>query len=132
MSYTVRVGFDEAEHRYYVLDSDIPGLHVETATFEEFIEVTKDFAPDLIGDRAERSENRVQARSRSHLMGGNLYPELIRLLRSDGCEFVRSGKGSHELWRSPRTNKLLVIPRDTVKRHTANSILRDAGLPKAF
>ena len=52
MSYTVRVGFDEAEHRYYVLDSDIPGLHVETATFEEFIEVTKDFAPDLIGDRA--------------------------------------------------------------------------------
>ena len=52
MSFTVIVGFDEAEHRYYVLESDIPGLHVETATFEEFIEVTKDFAPDLIGDRA--------------------------------------------------------------------------------
>lgn len=65
-------------------------------------------------------------------MGGNLYPELIRLLRADGCEFVRHGKGSHELWRSPRSNKLLVIPRDTIKRHTANGILRDAGLPKAF
>ncbi len=52
MSFTVIVGFDEAEHRYYVLDSDIPGLHVETPTFEEFIEVTKDFAPDLIGERA--------------------------------------------------------------------------------
>jgi hypothetical protein len=52
VSYTVLVGFDEAEHRYYVLDSDIPGLHVETATFEEFIEVAKDFAPDLIEDRA--------------------------------------------------------------------------------
>lgn len=52
MSFTVLVGFDEAEHRYYVLDSDIPGLHVETETFEEFIEVTRDFAPDLIGDSA--------------------------------------------------------------------------------
>jgi hypothetical protein len=52
LSFTVLVGFDEAEHRYYVLESDIPGLHVETATFEEFVEVTRDFAPDLIGDRA--------------------------------------------------------------------------------
>jgi hypothetical protein len=52
VSFTVLVGFDEAEHRYYVLESNIPGLHVETATFEEFIEVTKDFAPDLIGNRA--------------------------------------------------------------------------------
>ena len=52
MSFTVIVGFDEVEHRYYVLDSNIPGLHVETQTFEEFVEVTKDFAPDLLGDRA--------------------------------------------------------------------------------
>ena len=52
MSFTVLVGFDEAEHRYYVLESDIPGLHVETSTFEEFVEVTKDFAPDLVGERA--------------------------------------------------------------------------------
>ena len=52
MSFFVLVGFDEAEHRYYVLDSNIPGLHVETETFEDFIEVTKDFAPELIGDAA--------------------------------------------------------------------------------
>jgi len=52
MSFVVIVGFDEAEHRYYVLESDIPGLHVETETFEEFVEVTRDFAPDLIGARA--------------------------------------------------------------------------------
>jgi len=65
-------------------------------------------------------------------MGGNLYPEIVRRLRDDGCEFVRLGKCSHELWRSPRTGKLLVIPRNTVKRHTANEVLKDAGLPKAF
>jgi hypothetical protein len=52
LSFTGIVGFDEGERRYYVLRSDIPGLHVETTSFEEFIEVTKDFAPDLIGDRA--------------------------------------------------------------------------------
>lgn len=52
MSFTVLVGFDEAEHRYYVLESDLPGLHVETKTFEEFIEVTMDFVPDLVGERA--------------------------------------------------------------------------------
>lgn len=56
MSFAVLVGFDEAEHRYHVLDSDIPGLHVETAAFEELIEVTKNFAPDLIGDRAARAK----------------------------------------------------------------------------
>jgi hypothetical protein len=52
LSFTVLVGFDEAEHRYYVLESDIPGLHVETGTFEEFVEVTKDFVPDLVGEIA--------------------------------------------------------------------------------
>ena len=52
MSFTVIVGFDEAEHRYYVLSSDIPGLHIETDRFEQFIEIAKDFAPDLVGDQA--------------------------------------------------------------------------------
>jgi len=52
MRFTVIVGFDEAEHRYYVISSDIPGLNIETDTFEEFIEVAKDFAPDLVGDHA--------------------------------------------------------------------------------
>ncbi len=65
-------------------------------------------------------------------MGGNLYPEVIRLLKEAGCVFVRQAKGSHELWRSPHANKTLVVPRNTVKRHTANGILKDAGLPKAF
>jgi hypothetical protein len=52
MRFTVNVGFDEAEHRYYVIDSDVPGLHVETETFEEFVEVVQDVMPDLIGTGA--------------------------------------------------------------------------------
>ncbi|MGE0213611.1 MAG: type II toxin-antitoxin system HicA family toxin [Parvibaculaceae bacterium] len=65
-------------------------------------------------------------------MGGNLYPELARLLREAGCEFVRQGKGSHEIWCSPRTKRRFSVPRKTVKVHTANSVLKDAGVPKAF
>jgi predicted RNA binding protein YcfA (HicA-like mRNA interferase family) len=65
-------------------------------------------------------------------MGGNLYPELVRLLRAADCEFVRQAKGSHEIWRSPHAGKTFVVPKNTVKRHTANGILKEAGLPKAF
>ncbi len=52
LSFVVNVGYDEAEHIYYVLSSDIPGLHIEASTFEEFVDCAKDFAPDLLGDNA--------------------------------------------------------------------------------
>jgi predicted RNA binding protein YcfA (HicA-like mRNA interferase family) len=65
-------------------------------------------------------------------MISNLYPELARLLREAGCRLVRQGKGSHEIWHSPITNKRITVPRNTTKVHTANGILKDAGLPKSF
>jgi predicted RNA binding protein YcfA (HicA-like mRNA interferase family) len=65
-------------------------------------------------------------------MSGNLYPDLVRLLRDGGCEFVRDGKGSHELWKSPLTQSPFAVPKGIRKRHTANAILKQAGLPKAF
>jgi hypothetical protein len=60
MSYVVSVGFDEANHRYYVLASDIPGLHVETDTFEEFVDAVRDVTPDLMGDQAAGSKIRFE------------------------------------------------------------------------
>ena len=65
-------------------------------------------------------------------MGGNLYPELRRLLQAGECRFVRQAKGSHEVWFSLRTNRTFTVPRNTVMKHTANGVLNDAGLPKAF
>ena len=65
-------------------------------------------------------------------MSSNLYPELVRMLRSGGCFLVRTGKGSHEIWYSPGSRRNFTVPRDTVIRHTANGILKDAGLPKHF
>ena len=53
MSYVVKVGFDEAEHRYFVLSSDLPGLRIEADSFEAFVEAVRDVAPDLVGAHPE-------------------------------------------------------------------------------
>jgi predicted RNA binding protein YcfA (HicA-like mRNA interferase family) len=65
-------------------------------------------------------------------MGSNLYPDLARLLKDAGCHLVRQGKGSHEIWFSPISKRTFTVPRNTQKPHTANGILKDAGLKKAF
>lgn len=57
---------------------------------------------------------------------------LKRLLRDAGCEFIRHGRGDHEIWRSPLTGMHFVVDGKIKSRHTANAVLRQAGLPKAF
>ncbi|MEA2760680.1 MAG: hypothetical protein QOH65_3624 [Methylobacteriaceae bacterium] len=54
------------------------------------------------------------------------------LLRDASCMLVRQGKGSHEIWHSPLTQRHFAVPVGIPSRHTANAILRQAGLPKAF
>jgi hypothetical protein len=54
------------------------------------------------------------------------------LLRAAGCTLIRQGKGSHEIWHSPVTKRNFPVPVGIQSRHTANAILRQAGLPKAF
>jgi predicted RNA binding protein YcfA (HicA-like mRNA interferase family) len=61
-----------------------------------------------------------------------VYRELVRLLREAGCTFIRPGKGSHEIWFSPITKRHFAVPSNIAKHTTANAILRQAGLPKAF
>jgi hypothetical protein len=53
-------------------------------------------------------------------------------LREAGCRFERPGKGDHEIWYSPVTNIRFVIDSHIKSRHTANAILKQAGLPKKF
>ena len=54
------------------------------------------------------------------------------LLRAAGCALVRQGKGSHEIWHSPITQRNFAVLVGIPSRDTANAILRQAGLPKAF
>lgn len=65
-------------------------------------------------------------------MAGNLYPELTRLLRAAGWALERQGKGAHEIWKSADKSQSVTVPNAIRKRHTANAILKQAGLPKAF
>ncbi|MEN0040644.1 MAG: type II toxin-antitoxin system HicA family toxin [Pseudomonadota bacterium] len=61
-----------------------------------------------------------------------LYRKLSVLLREAGFEYEKNAKGSHEKWRHSETGRLIIVPRSTKSAHTANAILRSAGLPKAF
>jgi len=62
-------------------------------------------------------------------MGGTFDRDLKEILDRAGWTFVRPGKGSHQIWHSPIT---IAVPTGIVSRHTANGVLKDAGLPKAF
>jgi hypothetical protein len=54
------------------------------------------------------------------------------LLRQAGCRLERQGKGDHEVWYSPITNQRFPVDNRIKSRHTANGILKQAGLDKAF
>ncbi len=60
------------------------------------------------------------------------YRELIAILRANGFQFSRSGKGSHETWFNPDNKRSVTVPRTTKSRHTANDVLKQAGLEKKF
>ena len=65
-------------------------------------------------------------------MTQSFTPELKRLLLAAGCSFLRMGKGDHEIWRSPITQVHFVVDTRIKSRHTANAVLKQAGLPKHF
>lgn len=59
-------------------------------------------------------------------------PRLKRILREAGYRFHRSAKGDHEIWRHPETQIQVTLDAGSKSRHTANEVLKQAGLPKAF
>jgi hypothetical protein len=65
-------------------------------------------------------------------MVGTLYRKLVDILKSADCHFHKQGKGSHEIWFSPKNNRHFAIPANISSTRLANQILKEAGLPKAF
>ena len=59
-------------------------------------------------------------------------PDLERILRDNNCTFKRQGKGDHAIWYSPLSKRCFVVDQAIKSRHTANAVLKQAGLPKAF
>ena len=62
----------------------------------------------------------------------DFYRTVIEQLRMAQFELEKGGKGSHEKWRNRQTGRLVIVPRNLKKRHTANAILKSAGLNKMF
>ncbi len=65
-------------------------------------------------------------------MAENYTPRVKRALGNAGCTFVRQGRGDHEIWYSPITQRHFMVDGHIKSRHWANFTLKQAGLPKAF
>lgn len=59
-------------------------------------------------------------------------PKVKDVLRTHGCRFERAGRGDHEIWYSPLTKRFFPVDHKILSRHTANAILKQAGIPKQF
>lgn len=46
--------------------------------------------------------------------------------------FKRQGRGDHEVWFSPVSNRSFTVDKIIKSRHTANAVLKQAGLEKQF
>jgi hypothetical protein len=55
------------------------------------------------------------------------YEQLIAALKAGGYWLKGPGKGSHEKWTNGRV--VLIVPFNCYSRHTANAVLKEAGLP---
>lgn len=61
------------------------------------------------------------------------YEKKVRkFLMQHGCFFVRHGKGDHDIWFSPVTNREFVVDGKIKSRFTANEIMKQAGLDFRF
>lgn len=65
-------------------------------------------------------------------MGARYGRELRALLKENACVFLRPGKGDHEIWYSPVTKRNVSVDIGTRNKHTANEILKDAGIQYKF
>ena len=59
-------------------------------------------------------------------------PQIKKILRENGCHFDRQGKGDHEIWFSPINGARFTVDGSIKSRHTANGVLKQAGLDKKF
>ena len=61
------------------------------------------------------------------------YEKRVReKLSENGCYFVKHGKGNHDTWFSPITNKPITVDGKIKSRHSANGILKRAGINYKF
>ena len=61
------------------------------------------------------------------------YEKKVRkILKENGCSFVRHGKGDHDIWYSPISNRNFTVDGKINIRHVANEIMKQAGIKYHF
>lgn len=62
----------------------------------------------------------------------NFSPRVKSTLKEAGWQFLRHGKGDHDIWHDPMSGRKVTVDNAMKSRHTANAVLKKAGLPKVF
>ena len=61
------------------------------------------------------------------------YEKKVReVLLGNNCTFVRHGKGDHDIYYSPITNRNFTVDSKIKSRFTANAIMKQAGIDFHF
>jgi len=63
-------------------------------------------------------------------MGATFTRDVLKILADNGCSYVRTGR--HPIYYSPISNRNFPVPNGIKSAHTANEVLKQAGLQKAF
>jgi len=58
--------------------------------------------------------------------------DVIKKLTDKGCTFIRHGKGDHNIWYSPITNRNITVDNAINHRHLANKVMKQAGIEHKF
>jgi len=54
--------------------------------------------------------------------------QLKAILGENGWSYLRRGKGDHEIWAHPDAPRPIVVDGKIMSRHTANAVLKQAGI----
>ena len=65
-------------------------------------------------------------------MAKNYNREIKNLLKENGCTFVRHGKGDHDIWYSPITNRNFTVDNNIKSKPLANAVMRQSGITHHF
>ena len=61
------------------------------------------------------------------------YEKAVRkILKENGCHLVRRGKGDHDIWYSPISNRNIPVDGKIKSRHVANAVMKQSGISYRF
>ena len=63
---------------------------------------------------------------------GEYEKKVRKVLKDNGCYFVRQGKGDHEIWENPANGKRVAVDHVIKSRHSANAILKEVNIDYHF